>query len=147
MGVSDPLYNLTMDSTEETKQKNMDFNRNPNGAGGFGDNPHHRNNGNWKKTQTFRYWFDLFKEMSVEEFEEWQRKNPKSVRTIASELAFTYIVKARSDLRTFQEVSNRTEGMPKQPIETGTVGDKYEEYLEMCKEYGIDPATGTRMGN
>lgn len=121
--------------------------RNPTGKGGFADNPQNRHNGTWKKTKTFRFWFDLFKEMTIEEFEEWQKKNPKNVRTVASELAFTYIVKARNDLKTFQEVSNRTEGMPKQPIENSTVTDKWEQYLELCRENGIDPDTGLRINN
>lgn len=128
-----------------TKQ---DFpNINPDGKGGFGDNPQNRHNGAWKKTETFRYWFDVFKEMTVEELEKWQQDNPKDKRTVASDLAFRRILKARDDLREFQEVANRSEGMPKQTVEAVNLNEKYENYLEMCKQYGLDPNTGLRLAD
>lgn len=128
-----------MSTTKQVKGNN------PNGTGGFGDNPQNRNNGAWKKTETFRYWFDMFKEMTIGEFEQWQKDNPRDRRSVASDLALRRVLKAREDLREFQEVANRSEGMPKQTVEAINVNEKYENYLEMCKQYGLDPATGRRL--
>lgn len=130
-----------MSTTKQVKGNNV------NGVGGFGDNPQNRHNGSWKKTETFRYWFDTFKEMTLEEFEQWQKDNPKETRTVAADLALRRILKSREDLREFQEVANRSEGMPKQTVEAINLNEKYEEYLEMCKQYGLDPATGLRLDN
>jgi len=127
-----------------TKQV-KDMNRNPTGKGGFSDYPQHRNDGAWKKTETFRYWFGVFKDMTVEELKTWEEDNPESKRSVASSLAYTRIVKAKKDIREFQEVANRSEGMPKQVIETRDIDNDYSHYLELCREYGIDPHTGLRM--
>lgn len=89
---------------------------NPDGKGGFGDNPQNRHNGAWKKTETFRYWFDVFKEMSVTELREWLDNNPEDTRSVASNLAYQRVTKALNDIKEFQEVANRSEGMPKQSI-------------------------------
>lgn len=101
--------NLT---TDQVKNKN----NNPNGNGGFGDNPQNRNPGGWKKTETFRYWFDVFKEMTVTELREWLDNNPEDTRSVASNLAYQRVTKALNDIKEFQEVANRSEGMPKQSI-------------------------------
>lgn len=132
-----------MATTEQEEKKG----NNKNGVGGFGDNPQHRNNGAWKKTETFRYWFNLFKEMTIEEFDKWQKDNLEDKRTVAADLAVKRIVKSQTDLREFQEVANRSEGMPKQTFETNDVGQNYEKYLLLCEEYGLDPKTGLRLDN
>lgn len=139
-------YNLYMETTKQDSKTPPKL-RNPDGKGGFGDNPQNRHNGSWKKTETFRYWFDVFKEMTVAELKTWQNDNPEDKRSVASNLAFTRVIKAQGDLKEFQEVANRSEGMPKQTVEAINLNEKYEEYLEMCKQYGLDPATGLRLDN
>lgn len=104
-----------MSDTTSNQVKNM--NLNPTGKGGFGDHPENINkSGTWAKGQTFRYWFDVFKDMSVEELKEWQHNNPENVRTVAADLAFTRVVNAKTDLKEFQEVADRSEGKASQPI-------------------------------
>lgn len=130
-----------------TTKQVRDYIPNPNGVGGFGDNPQNRHNGAWKKTETFRYWFDVFKEMTVAELKTWQKNNPEETRSVASNLAFIRVIKAQGDLKEFQEVANRSEGMPKQTVEAVNLNEKYENYLEMCKQYGLDPDTGLRLAD
>lgn len=102
---------------EETTKQVENKVPNPTGKGGFGDNPENRNNGAWKKTQTFRYWFDMFKEMTVDELKKWSKDNPSNIRTVAADLALNRIYNAQQNLKEFKEVANRTEGMPKLTIE------------------------------
>jgi hypothetical protein len=115
---------------------------NPTGKGGFTEHPENRSNGSWVKTETFRYWFGVFKEMTIEELKTWEKKNPENKRTVASSLAYTRIIKSQKDLREFQEVANRSEGMPKQTIEHTDVNEEYAEYIQLCKQYGLNPETG-----
>lgn len=119
---------------------------NPTGKGGFAEHPELRNNGSWKKTETFRYWFGVFKDMTVDELKNWEKTIPENKRSVASSLAYTRIIKARTDLREFQEVANRSEGMPAQTVEHTNVNEEYASYLELCKQYGLDPTTGLAMG-
>ena len=110
-----------MANKKTTKQvKNVP---NPTGKGGFGDNPQNRGSGTWAKDQTFAYWFLKFKNMPVKEFEQWKRDNPKDRVPMAAALAYERVQQARHDLKNFQEVANRTEGMPTQRTEvTGADG-------------------------
>ena len=110
-----------------TKQEENKGN-NPEGKGGFGDNPQNRSNGAWTKIETFRYWYDVFKEMTVTELKEWQEENPENTRKVVADLAFTRVVNAKKDLKEFQEVANRSEGMPKQSVKTtGDTTSKLDE--------------------
>lgn len=103
--------------TTEQDNKQIDYNRNPTGAGGFGDNPQNINfGGRPKKQETFTYWYNQFKNMTVSEFAKWEEEHPDDTRTVACSLAYARVVKAREDLKEFQEVANRSEGMPKQTM-------------------------------
>lgn len=106
---SEPSQNKTMEDNVK--------NNNPTGKGGFGDHPEHRSDGSWHKENSFVYWMNHFKAMSVEEFKEYERTKSDKDRTMAEMLAYARVFKARVELKEFQEVANRTEGMPKQPIE------------------------------
>lgn len=90
--------------------------RNPEGKGGFGDHPENRNPSGWKRTETFRYWFDKFKEMTIDELEAWDKETPKNIRTVAADLAFKRVYNAQTDLKEFQEVADRSEGKAPQTI-------------------------------
>jgi hypothetical protein len=100
---------------DEPKEK---WNPNPEGKGGFQDHPELINPGGRPKNQeSFTYWLNYFKNLSVIEFENWQVNNPKDKRTVAANLAFQRVYNALGDLPEFKEVADRTEGRAKQPIE------------------------------
>lgn len=103
---------------QEIKTPKPPEQRNPTGKGGFGDHPENRNPGGWKKENTFSYQMNRFKNMTIDELDEWNRTTPKSKRTVAEDLAFNRIFNAREDLAEFKEVADRTEGKAKQVIET-----------------------------
>jgi hypothetical protein len=99
---------------ENTKRTN----NNMSGKGGFQERPEDINKeGTWKKNQTFRYWFDVFKEMSIEQLKGWIEANPENTRTVAADLAYRRVINSQSNLKEFREVANRTEGMPKITLE------------------------------
>lgn len=90
---------------------------NPTGKGGFGDHPENASPGGWKPEYTFSYQYKRFLNMSVDEFKEWQTKTKDQEKTMVEELAYVAVFKARTEFKERQEVTNRTEGMPKQKIE------------------------------
>jgi hypothetical protein len=94
---------------------------NPTGKGGFGDHPEHQNaGGRPKNLESFKYWMDFFKGLSVKEFMEYEITHPDSERTVACSLSYARVAGARKDLAEFNTVANRTEGMPKQHIDMDT---------------------------
>ena len=54
--------------------------------------------------------------MPVEEFKAWKDKTADSEKTMVEELAYVAVLKARTEFKERQEITNRTEGMPKQTI-------------------------------
>lgn len=101
---------------EENKQEKRIV-PNPSGKGGFGDNPQNRNSGRWKKENSFSYQMNRFKNMTIQELNEWSKNTPEDKRTVAEDLAFRRIYNAREDLNEFREVADRTEGKATQPID------------------------------
>lgn len=97
---------------------------NPTGKGGFGDNPQNRSNGRWSKENSFSYWLNYFKSLTVPEFRDYETNKPEEERTVAESLAYARISKARADLSEFKEVADRTEGKAMQSIDMTTGGDK-----------------------
>lgn len=113
-----------MPDNKTTKQVNPP---NPTGKGGFAEHPENRSNGRWDKDNSFSYWFNAFKAMSVKEFESWKDKNPPAERSMAAQLAYKRIKNAVTELQDFREVADRTEGKAVQSIEhTGKDGDAIE---------------------
>lgn len=108
---------------------------NPTGKGGFRDHPENRASGRWSTESSFSYWYNKFKDMSVKEFEEWSTSNPKEDRKVAADLAYTRIIRSRSDLKEFQEVADRSEGKARQAVDITSGGEK------------IVPATIVDLGN
>lgn len=90
---------------------------NPTGKGGFQERPQDRHSGSWKKIETFRFWYDTFKEMTVTELKNWQKNNPEDTRKVVADLAFNAVVKAKNDLKYQIEVTDRTEGKSLQKLE------------------------------
>ena len=106
-------------STEQVKRKRG----NPTGKGGFRDHPELINPGGRPKNQeSFSYWMNFFKQLNTKSFLSWEKDNPN--HTMAASLAYARVFKSRSDLREFQEVANRTEGMPRQSIDVGNTDGK-----------------------
>jgi hypothetical protein len=96
---------------DETTTEQVNKVPNPDGKGGFGDNPQNINaGGRPKNAESFAYWYRQFKEMTVAQLESWQDDNPRDTRTVASDLAFTRIINAKKDLKEYQEIADRSEG-------------------------------------
>jgi hypothetical protein len=104
-------------TTEQVEKKEKDMNLNPTGRGGFGDHPENINPGGRPKNQeSFAYWFNYFKNLSVSEFLKFPKEVPDDERSVACELAYKRVQNAREDLKEFQEVADRTEGKATQSI-------------------------------
>lgn len=112
-----------------------DMNRNPNGRGGFGDNPENRNPGGWKKEDSIGYQYRYLQRLTVDELENWIKEHGKDKRTVAQDLAYKALVKAQKELPYLKEVTDRSEGKAPQAIDLTSGGDK------------IVPATIVDLGN
>ena len=96
--------------SENTTTNQVSMNLNPTGKGGFGDHPEHRSDGRWSKDNSYTYWMNYFKTLSRVEFDLYPGTHPDM--TIAALGAYERLKNSIGDLRDFQEVANRTEGMP-----------------------------------
>ena len=90
---------------------------NPEGKGGFGDNPQNRNPGGWRKEVSFSYQYKRFMAMSGEELEKWSADTDKKNITVIEDLAFRRVTEARRSLPDVKEITDRTEGKPKQTVD------------------------------
>jgi hypothetical protein len=128
------------ETTEQVKKEPVDYNRNPDGKGGFADNPENINPGGRPKNQeSFTYWMNHFKNLSVVEFLAWQKNTPEAERSVASDLAYSRVFNARKDLTEFKEVADRTEGRATAKLEhSGEIAnagsDKIAELLQVMYE-------------
>jgi len=96
-------------------------NANPTGIGGFADNPQNINYGGRPKNQeSFTYWLNFFKGLTVAEFNEWG-KNKDDI-SVAANLAYIRIQNAKESLHEFKEVADRTEGKAPQTIDFTSEG-------------------------
>lgn len=91
-------------------------NYNPEGKGGFGDNPQNRGDGSWDKKMVFSYQYRRFMNMTITELKEYS-KLPESERTVVEDLAFKRVMAAQNSLKDVKEITDRVEGKPKQSIE------------------------------
>ena len=87
---------------------------NPTGKGGFVDHPEHIGNGRWSKENSFSYWLNYFKSITIPEFKAYKDTHPDM--TMSALAAYARAGKMIEDLGEFQVVANRTEGMPKQTM-------------------------------
>lgn len=116
-----------------------DMNRNPTGKGGFGDHPENRNPGGWKKEFTFSYQYRRFMNMTVEEFKDWYQKTSEKDKTMVEESAYNAVLKARSDLKNRQEITDRTEGKaPQTVVVDGGFFSKEKLQVEVVRAETID---------
>lgn len=117
---------MSKKTTQQDLRHRSDWNPNPNGVGGFGDHPEHQSPGGWNPKHTFSYQMNRFKAMTINELEEWNKNTPKNIRTVAEDLAFRRVFNALTKLEEFKEVADRTEGKPKQRVETDDLGQREE---------------------
>ena len=101
-------YNITMEEKTTNQVNNM--NRNPTGKGGFGDNPQNRSDGRWSGEDSVPHQYNKLIRMKVGAFKRWLIEHPEDDRTVAEELAYNAVVKARTDLKYLVEVTDRTSG-------------------------------------
>ena len=92
------------------KSSTKQVGNNPKGIGGFGDNPQHRNDGRWKKEDSISYQYNKLIRLTQEEMNNWLEDNPESKRTVAQDLAFGAVIKAKRDFKYLTEITDRTEG-------------------------------------
>lgn len=112
-------------------------NINPEGKGGFQENPENINaGGRPKNLESFSYWMNTFKDMTVSKFLTWEDDNPEDIRSVASSLAYARVAGARTDLYEFREVADRTEGKAPQTIihEGGFFADTRLEIVEVAND-------------
>lgn len=91
---------------------------NPIGKGGFAENPQNINaGGRPKNLESFVYWLNLFKSMSLVNFRMARDEFEGDQWTVAAEAAYIRIEEAlKTDLSNFEAVADRTEGKAPQTI-------------------------------
>lgn len=97
---------------------------NPEGKGGFQERPEDRSDGRWSKENSFSYWYNFFKHLTVAELKEWLADNPDDKRSVAADLAYRRVFNSQKDLKEFQEVADRSEGKARQSVDVTTAGEK-----------------------
>lgn len=109
----------------DAREKNGQFapghSGNPEGKGGFGDNPENRSSGHWDKEESISYWYNKILRMTDDEYDAFKPANR------AQRIALKRVVTAEGGdelaLKTTKEITDRTEGRPKQDIDMNVSGD------------------------
>jgi hypothetical protein len=91
---------------------------NPNGKGGFSDNPQNKANGRWSKDTSISYWYNHLIRMDLKEFKEFEPK------TMAQQLALNAVNEAKKEINYLKEITDRTEGRASQSTDITTGGEK-----------------------
>lgn len=90
---------------------------NPLGKGGFQERPDDiAKGGHWGADTSISYQYNVLIRLSVNDFMKWIEEHPKDQRTLAQEMAYNAVVKARDDLSYLKEVTDRTEGKAPQTV-------------------------------
>lgn len=119
--------------TQNMTSGQVSMNRNPTGKGGLAEHPENISPGGlWNPKMTFSFQYKRFLNMPVEEFKAWKDKTSDKDKTMVEELAYVAVLKARTEFKERQEITNRTEGMPRQTISVSenndeSLDDKLEE--------------------
>lgn len=88
---------------------------NPTGKGGFGDHPENRSPGGWDRNNSFSYWLNYFKSLTVKDFKKYKKEHEEEM-TMSALGAYERIDKMIEDVGQFVLVANRTEGYPKESL-------------------------------
>lgn len=91
---------------------------NPNGKGGFADNPENRASGRWNKEESIPYLQNKFGRMTLEEFENYNPQTP------FEKAAYESVKRSYIDLGYLKEVTDRTSGKPEQKSDITSGGEK-----------------------
>ena len=116
-------YGIVGVMDETTQQATVDMNRNPDGKGGFGDNPQNRNPGGWKKENTISYQYNRFINMDEDELRAFGAL-PKKEKTVAMLIAYGRVVASFKSLPDAKEIADRTEGKAKESVDLTSGGEK-----------------------
>lgn len=100
----------------KNKTTQQDWNPNPTGKGGFGDNPQNRNPGGWDKTQSISYQYNRMLRMTDDEWAELAMRIRNGDTFRAERIAFNRVNEADKDLNTTKEITDRTEGKAPQSV-------------------------------
>lgn len=123
-----------MKKTSDIVPNKPKWNPNPTGKGGFQERMEDINrSGNWNPRNTFKYQMNRFKNMTIQELQDWNRDCGKDIRTVAEDLAFNAVMKAREKIDYFKELSNRTEGMPKQSTDLTSNGETLTGLIQIIE--------------
>lgn len=111
----------------KTTNQDRDMNLNPEGKGGFGENPHNRSNGRWKKEDSISYQYNMLMRLPFEELKSFKPE------TVAQKIALKRIMIAITSegLNDTREITDRTEG--KAPQFIGLGGE--EEYKQALVKF------------
>lgn len=90
---------------------------NPEGKGGFQERPNDIAKGRWSGETSISYNYNKLIRLTVSEIKQWLLEHPDDKRTMAEELAYQAVLSARKDLAYLKEITDRTEGKPKQTVE------------------------------
>lgn len=103
---------------------------NPTGKGGFNERPQDRNPGHWKAEDSISFQYKKLQRLTIEQLEQWIDQNPKSIRTVAQDLAYKALVKAQKELPYLKEVTDRSEGKAPQSIDFTSGGEPLKIEVE-----------------
>ena len=96
---------------------------NPTGKGGFKDRPEAINkNGRPTNPNSVSNWIKIFFEMSIDDFNKYKKSKTEKEMTMAELMAWNRVHESLDELRDFQEVVNRVEGIPKQSVDMTSGG-------------------------
>lgn len=121
---------LKLDMGQTIKQ---DYNRNPSGKGGFGDNPQNRGSGSWNKEMVFSYQYRRFMNMSLNELNEWRALGDME-KKVVEELAYQAVMRAKSSLPDIKEITDRTEGKAKESLDITTDGESLNKVKQLSDD-------------
>ena len=93
---------------------------NPNGIGGFADNPDNINHGGRpKNAHRYGYWLQFFKDMKVSDFETYSTIKPEGDMYLAESQAYKCMQSVSNDYKLWSIVADRTEGKASQNTDLG----------------------------
>lgn len=103
-----------------------DMNRNPNGKGGFADNPQNRNPGGWKKEDTARYKLEKIMKMSDDEIAEYigDKHTPVFEKRMATSVS-------NGQWREIEGMINQVYGKPQESVDVTSKGESINPYSEL----------------
>lgn len=105
-----------MEDQEQTLSENIIEQPKKENPGSFKNHPENINRGGRSRyTESVTAWYRTFLIMQVEDFLAWEKNNPNP--PVAAAIAYAGMVAARTGLKDRREVTDRTDGKPKQVID------------------------------